>query len=250
MPSAGSRISPEPHHTGQGGLFGQVEQAQEGVGGAPGVAIGASRQEPIGGEALPTEAKRLRLKQLDEQEVRACVKCPLHAGRTQTVFGEGDVDAQLMFIGEGPGETEDQTGRPFVGRAGELLDKMIAGMGLRREQVYICNVVKCRPPNNRAPLPDETAACASYLERQIETIRPKVIVTLGAPAAKFILGNDRVAISRVRGTWHEYRGIRVMPTFHPAYILRVYTPEVRGQVWSDLQKVMEALGLPGRREGK
>lgn len=198
---------------------------------------------PIAGEVLPTAQKQKILIDLDAQQVKGCSKCGLCTGRTQTVFGEGDIDAKIMFIGEGPGENEDLTGRPFVGRAGELLDKMISGMGLQRSQVYIANIVKCRPPNNRAPMPDETAACTPYLETQIETIRPKVIVTLGAPAAKYILRDDKIAITRLRGTWHEYRGVKVMPTFHPAYILRQYTNEVRGQVWSDLQKVMAELGM-------
>lgn len=192
---------------------------------------------------LPTAQKQKILIDLDAQQVKGCTKCGLCKGRTQTVFGEGDIDAKILFIGEGPGENEDLTGRPFVGRAGELLDKMIGGMGLQRSQVYIANIVKCRPPDNRAPMPDETAACTPYLETQIETIHPKVIVTLGAPAAKYILQNEKVLITRLRGTWHEYRGIRVMPTFHPAYILRNYTSEVRGQVWSDLQQVMSELGM-------
>jgi DNA polymerase len=204
------------------------------------------------GESLPIEQKRLILQQLDERHVQGCTKCVLCQSRTRTVFGEGDVDAKAMFIGEGPGENEDRTGRPFVGRAGELLDRMIAAMGLKREQVYIANIVKCRPPGNRAPVFDEVAACTPYLEKQIETIRPRVIVTLGAPSAKYILRNDKLSITRSRGQWHEYRGIKVMPTFHPAYILRSYTPQVRGQVWSDLQAVMDEIGLPrkrGRGEG-
>lgn len=199
---------------------------------------------PIVGDPMPTKRKSLALQQLDESQVQGCLRCKLSAYRTKTVFGEGDVDALIMFIGEGPGENEDLTGRPFVGRAGELLDRMIAGMGLKREQVYIANLVKCRPPGNRAPAPDEVAACTPYLETQIETVRPRVIVTLGAPAAKYVLRDDKVAITRMRGQWREYRGIKVMPTFHPAYILRQYTPAVRGQVWSDLQAVMAEVGLP------
>lgn len=213
-------------------------------------ALLASRDDaPFAGDPLSVDGKRLALQQLDVDYVRGCVRCGLAAGRTQTVFGEGDPDAKIMFIGEGPGENEDLTGRPFVGRAGELLDRMIAGMGLKREQVFIANIVKCRPPGNRAPAPDEVAACTPYLERQIETIRPSVIVTLGAPAAKYILRNDKIAITRLRGQWQAYRGIRVMPTFHPAYILRSYTREVRGQVWSDLQAVMAEVGLPAPQRG-
>jgi DNA polymerase len=180
---------------------------------------------------------------LDENEVRGCTKCRLCESRTRTVFGEGDAGAQIFFIGEGPGETEDRTGRPFVGRAGELLDRMIAGMGLRREQVMIANIVKCRPPGNREPAPDEVATCTPYLVRQLEIVRPRVIVTLGRPALQYML-NQKISISRMRGQWQTWRGIKLMPTFHPAYILRSYTPEVRAAVWSDLQQVMDEVGLP------
>lgn len=200
--------------------------------------------EPFTGKLLPTAQKRLRLEQLDEQQVRGCPKCRLCETRTQTVFGEGDVDAKLFFIGEGPGENEDLTGRPFVGRAGQLLDKMIMAMGLQREDVYIANIVKCRPPNNRAPMPDETAACTPYLMEQIETVRPKVIVTLGLPATRFILQSD-LSMGKMRGQFHDWRGIQVMPTYHPSYVLRSYTPQTRAAVWSDLQQVMQLLGLKG-----
>lgn len=197
---------------------------------------------------MPTEEKRRVLEVLDTAQVRVCEKCNLCRTRTQTVFGEGDVDAKLMFVGEGPGENEDLQGRPFVGRAGELLEKQIAAMGLKREQVYIANVVKCRPPGNRAPAPEETLACTPYLVRQIEVIRPGVIVTLGLPATQYLL-RTKVAMGKVRGQWHTYRGIAVMPTYHPAYLLRNYTPETRRMVWSDLQKVMERLGLGAARTG-
>ena len=191
-------------------------------------------------------AEKLRLlTAMDENEVRSCAKCALCEGRTRTVFGEGDPDAALMFIGEGPGQQEDETGRPFVGRAGEMLDKQIAAIGLRREEVYIANVVKCRPPNNRAPTPAEADACWGYLRRQIEIIRPHVIVTLGAPATHRIL-QTRQGITSIRGTWQrldlgEGLEIPVMPTFHPAYLLRAYTVENRRKVWSDLQKAAEKL---------
>ena len=200
-------------------------------------------REPFTAPVLSTQQKREALAALDENEVRGCTRCRLCQGRTQTVFGEGDVDARLFFIGEGPGETEDQTGRPFVGRAGEKLNDMIRSMGLVREQVYIANIVKCRPPGNRAPVPDEVATCTPYLERQIEIIRPQVIVTLGLPAAKHMLQTNST-MGRLRGNWHTWRGIRLMPTFHPAYILRNYTRETRAAVWSDLQQVMHELGLP------
>jgi DNA polymerase len=200
--------------------------------------------EPFTADVLNTKQKALNLKTLDETQVSGCTKCRLCETRTQTVFGEGDVDAKLMFIGEGPGENEDLSGRPFVGRAGQLLDKMIAAMGLSREQVYIANVVKCRPPNNRAPMPDETAACTPYLLEQIETIRPEVIVTLGLPATRFILQQE-LSMGRMRGQFHDWRGLKVMPTYHPSYVLRSYTPETRAAVWSDLQQVMKLLKLKG-----
>jgi len=200
--------------------------------------------QPFTAPLLPTEQKIVRLATLDETQVRGCPKCRLCETRTQTVFGEGDVDAKLMFIGEGPGENEDLTGRPFVGRAGQLLDKMILAMGLQREQTYIANVVKCRPPNNRAPIPDETIACTPYLLEQIETIRPQVIVTLGLPATRFILQLD-LSMGKMRGQFHDWRGLKVMPTYHPSYVLRSYTPQTRAAVWSDLQQVMQLLGLKG-----
>lgn len=191
------------------------------------------------------------LEQLDRDEVRGCTKCELCHSRTQTVFGEGDAEARILFIGEGPGQNEDEQGRPFVGRAGELLNKQIAAMGLQREQVFIANVVKCRPPNNRAPTPAEVDACSGFLARQIQILQPEAIITLGAPAAKLVL-KTREGITRLRGTWCEYDGlvpdgpvIPVMPTFHPAYLLRAYTPDNRQRVWSDLQQVMQRLGLDG-----
>lgn len=194
--------------------------------------------------------ERLQLLQhLDESQVRGCEKCVLCEKRIQTVFGEGNPHAQLMFIGEGPGEQEDKQGRPFVGPAGQLLDKMITAMGLSRDEVYITNAVKCRPPENRPPLPDETQACSAYLKQQIGIVRPRVIVTLGAPATKLML-NTTMGISGIRGRWHEYpftddQGhvlhIPIMPTFHPSYVLRRYTAEVRKTVWDDLQAVMAYL---------
>jgi len=176
------------------------------------------------------------------EEVRAvlgeCTRCRLSTGRTQIVFGDGNPGAKLLFVGEGPGEQEDLRGIPFCGRAGELLTSMIEkGLGIPRSEVYICNIVKCRPPGNRTPLPDEVAACRPFLDGQIEAIGPRVIVALGKPAASLLLGRD-IAITKVRGTWHEYRGIPVMPTFHPAFVLRQYTPENRRLVWEDLKAAL------------
>lgn len=199
--------------------------------------------KPFTATLLLTGQKRQHLAQLDQEKIKTCTLCGLSGTRTNTVLGEGDVDARLLFIGEGPGETEDLSGRPFVGKAGQMLDKMIAGMGLKREQVYICNIVKCRPPLNRAPAPEEVIACTPYLLDQLETIRPLVIVTLGLPATHFML-QTREAMGRLRGVWHTWRGIRLMPTYHPSYVIRSYTPDVRAAVWSDLQKVMVELGMP------
>lgn len=172
-------------------------------------------------------------------ELGDCRRCGLCEGRNTIVFGDGNPNADLLFIGEGPGEQEDRTGLPFVGRAGELLTQMIEkGMGIPRSDVYICNIVKCRPPNNRTPLPPEVSACRPFLDGQIEAVAPKVIVTLGKPAASLLLDRE-IAITRVRGTWHEYRGIPLMPTLHPAYVLRQYTPENRRAVWQDLRAALE-----------
>ncbi len=184
------------------------------------------------------------LERIDNEEVKGCTKCGLCQGRNKTVFGEGDPDASIMFIGEGPGQSEDEQGRPFVGRAGELLTRQIEAMGFRRDQVYIGNVVKCRPPNNRTPTPVEVNTCWDYLRRQIQIIRPSVIITLGGPATKMVL-QTRDGITRIRGSWYQYDGITppipVMPTFHPAYLLRSYTTDNRKKVWSDLQAVMKRL---------
>lgn len=188
----------------------------------------------------PAEALvRLRV----EHDTR-CPLCSVVEGISNTVFGEGSPEADLMFIGEAPGAEEDRTGRPFVGRAGQKLDDMILAMKMRREDAYIANILKSRPPNNRTPLPDEVAGCAPYLAEQIRIIRPTVIVTLGGPATKFILDTS-VGITRLRGQWGRYLdddlAVDVMPTFHPAYLLRNYTRETRERVWSDLQAVLERL---------
>ena len=168
-----------------------------------------------------------------------CKRCQLAATRTNVVFGEGDPHAKLMFIGEGPGADEDRLGRPFVGKAGQLLDKMIAAMQFKREEVYIANVVKCRPPGNRVPTPDEAARCIGYLERQIRFIAPEVIVLLGATAVTFLL-DRREGITKLRGSWLDYHGIPVMPTFHPAFLLR--QESAKREAWHDLKLVMAKFG--------
>jgi len=185
-------------------------------------------QDPEGGDDADRRLSEVR------EELGECTRCKLHQGRTHIVFGVGNPRAKLLFIGEGPGADEDAQGEPFVGRAGRKLNEMIRAIGLRREEVYIANVVKCRPPQNREPEADEVATCTPFLFAQIEAIRPRVIVTLGAPATKTVLGT-KVGITRLRGTWHSYKGIPVMPTFHPAYLLRAYTPENRRKVWEDLK---------------
>ncbi len=167
-----------------------------------------------------------------------CTRCRLSEARKQIVFGEGNPQARVVFVGEGPGAEEDRSGRPFVGRAGQLLDKMIAAVGWQREDVYICNVVKCRPPGNRNPELDEIATCRQFLDRQLRAIAPRAIVTLGKPAAATLLGRS-VAITRERGIWREWEGIPLMPTLHPAYLLRQYTRENRQAVWDDLRAVRE-----------
>jgi uracil-DNA glycosylase family 4 len=179
-------------------------------------------------------------------DLEGCTRCKLCSGRKTIVFGEGNPKAELVFVGEGPGEQEDIQGRPFVGKAGQLLDKMIEAMGLSREQVFIANVVKCRPPGNRNPEPDEIASCSPFLHRQLDLIRPKVIVALGKFAAQTLLQTEQ-RISELRGNFFEYRGVRLMPTFHPAFLLR--NPESKREAWSDLQKVAVELGIeiPKRR---
>ncbi len=174
-------------------------------------------------------------------EIGDCTRCRLSGTRKQIVFGTGNPNARVVFVGEGPGRDEDLQGVPFVGRAGELLTDIIEkGMKIPRSEVYICNVVKCRPPDNRNPEPEEVDACAPFLARQIEIVAPEVIVALGKFAAQTLL-ETKTPITRLRGHWHEYRGIALMPTFHPAHLLR--NPSYKRQVWEDIKQVMERLGL-------
>ena len=173
-------------------------------------------------------------------DIGDCTRCKLHRGRNKIVFGDGNPNAELMFVGEGPGRDEDMQGLPFVGRAGKLLTQMIEAMSLQRRDVYICNVVKCRPPENRTPEKDEVTTCSPFLMRQIDVISPKVIVCLGSCAAQTLLETNR-GISHFRGQWLDFRGRKLMATYHPAYLLR--NPGAKGEVWKDLQKVMAVLGL-------
>jgi uracil-DNA glycosylase family 4 len=174
------------------------------------------------------------------EDLGECTRCKLHKGRNKIVFGDGSVKAKLVFVGEGPGADEDKQGLPFVGRAGKLLTQMIEAMGLQRSDVYICNVVKCRPPDNRQPEKDEVNACSPFLFRQLDVLQPKVIVCLGGTAAQTLLQTNR-GISHFRGEWLDFRGYKMMATYHPAYLLR--NPAAKGEVWKDLQKVMGELGL-------
>ena len=187
-------------------------------------------------------SKKEKAKMLQDlrENIGNCTRCKLSGGRTNLVFGEGNPDADLMFVGEGPGFEEDRSGRPFVGRAGQLLTKIIEAMGLKREDVYIGNVIKCRPPNNRNPESDEIETCMPFLEKQIEIIQPKVIVCLGTFAAQTLLNTDE-KISKLRGKLFEQDGIQIIPTYHPAFLLR--NSNMKRPVWDDMKKVMEVLKL-------
>jgi uracil-DNA glycosylase family 4 len=225
---------------------------------AAGTAGGMAKPPLSGGFAIPNRPDGALLPiypglektaNLDElrEFIGDCQRCKLAPGRTNLVFGVGNPNAELMFVGEGPGADEDARGEPFVGRAGQLLTDIIErGMGMARSDVYICNVVKCRPPGNRNPEPDEVAACEPFLMRQIELVRPEVIVGLGTFAVQALL-RVKTPISKLRGTWHEFNSIKLMPTFHPAYLLR--NPGDKRLVWADIQEVMKFLGRPIPRRG-
>ncbi|MDX2115668.1 MAG: uracil-DNA glycosylase [Planctomycetota bacterium] len=205
----------------------------------PPAARTAAPSPPTPPAAAPGDRRAL-LAALRAEHDASCPHCTRATAHTQTVFGDGDPEARLMFIGEAPGAEEDRQGIPFVGASGKKLNEMIVAMGLSRDRVYIANILKARPPNNDTPTPEEAERCGPYLIRQIEIIRPAVIVTLGKPAASFIL-QTRDAMSNLRGRWFDFRGIPVMPTFHPAFLLRQYTPENRQKVWSDLKAVISKL---------
>lgn len=210
----------------QAGLFGETETVPRGA------AAKGPRLPVIESRDLSLEAIR--------DELGDCRRCKLHEHRTNIVYGEGTQAAKLVFVGEGPGAEEDASGRPFVGRAGQLLDKIIAAIGLAREDVYIANIVKCRPPGNRTPERDEVETCEPFLFRQLAFIRPRVIVALGSPAFQCLL-RTREPITRARGQWREWNGIKVMPTFHPAFLLR--SPDKKREVWEDMKKVRDYLNL-------
>ena len=199
----------------------------------------AAATDTVTATATPT-APRASLPLADVRaELGNCTRCKLHPTRKNIVFGVGNADAELVFIGEAPGANEDIQGEPFVGDAGQLLTRMIEAMGYRRDEVYIANILKCRPPGNRNPEPDEIESCEPFLKKQLAALRPKVIVALGKFAAQWLTGRPEAAISALRGKWHRYEGIPVMPTYHPAYLLR--TPGQKRVVWEDLQLVMAEL---------
>ncbi len=211
---------------------------------APAAAVAAPAPAPVSA-AAPDSPAALAAAAPDlaaiAEAVAGCRACALAATRTKAVPGEGNGDApEVMFVGEAPGADEDLQGRPFVGRAGQLLDKMIAAMGFRRGEVFIANILKCRPPGNRTPTPDEMSVCIPFLKRQIALVRPKTIVALGATAWKGLSGDPGASISRVRGLWQAFEGIPVMPTFHPAYLLRC--PSAKRTAWDDLKLVLARLG--------
>jgi uracil-DNA glycosylase family 4 len=182
-----------------------------------------------------------------QEEIGDCTRCPLaYAGRRTIVFGDGDANARLMFVGEGPGADEDASGTPFVGKAGQLLNNMIQAMGLKREEVYIANIVKCRPPGNRVPEPVEANTCDQFLLGQMDVVQPQVVVALGATAAMYLLGVKQ-SLSALRGQWHSCRGAKLAVTYHPAFLLR--DPRQKGEAWKDLQMVMKELGLKGPGKG-
>lgn len=193
-------------------------------------------------EAVADELARIA------SEVAACRNCRLCEARKNVVPDQGHTKPEIMFIGEGPGADEDEQGLAFVGRAGQLLTQIIEAMGYTRDQVFIGNVVKCRPPDNRTPMPDEMAACLPYLERQIALLRPKVIVALGATAVKGLFNDPKISITRLRGTWMRYQDIDTMPTLHPAYLLR--NPPAKREVWEDMKSVLKHLGKPVPRREK
>jgi DNA polymerase len=203
------------------------------------VAVPTASAAPTSADSA--QARRQELTLLAER-VAACTRCPqLASTRTQTVFGVGPLDAELCFIGEAPGADEDRQGEPFVGPAGQLLNRIIAACGLKREEVYICNILRCRPPGNRTPTPEEASNCREYLERTLELVRPKYLCALGGTAATHLLGTT-AGISRLRGRFYEYRGIPVMCTFHPSYLLR--SPEKKKEVWEDMKRLLARMGRP------
>ena len=228
-PTAAQTEQPAPQrisHTVHVGLFGET------------IATNQQDSSRRSGLSLPVTESRDPSLEAIREDIGDCRRCRLHEHRKTIVFGEGNPQAKLVFVGEGPGAEEDLSGRPFVGRAGQLLDKIIVAIGLKREDVYIANIVKCRPPGNRTPERDEVDTCEPFLLRQLAFIRPEVIVALGSPAFQCLL-RTREPITRARGQWREWNGIKVMPTFHPAFLLR--SPDKKREVWEDMKMVRDYL---------
>lgn len=221
----------------------RVPAADHPIVAAPVVEVKARKPEPAPDMLIPLAPPDDTLEKIQADIGRDCRRCPLCEQRSKIVFGSGNPEARLVFVGEGPGADEDAQGFPFVGRAGQLLTQMIEntaakeGIPIKRPDVYICNVVKCRPPENRTPLPEEMEICGEFLFRQLMTIRPKAICALGSTAAKAIL-NTKDGVTRLRGTWHKWRDIPVIVTFHPSYLLRPYNQDAKRQAWEDLKKVL------------
>jgi DNA polymerase len=197
-------------------------------------------------QAVSAVTDRASALRIIREDISDCTRCALHKGRNKLVFADGDPNARLMFVGEGPGADEDAQGLPFVGRAGQLLNNMIAAMGFKREEVYIANVVKCRPPGNRTPEPEEANTCSPFLFRQIDVVRPEVLVALGATAATYLLGH-RQPLAGLRGRVHAFRGTKLIVTYHPAFLLR--DPRQKKEAWADLQIAMRELGLKAPKAG-
>jgi len=219
----------------------RVSGIAEGIGSSPQIHCGGEAVVPAGEElnrSVQEELEALRVK------VSACTRCPALAScRTQTVFGVGRLHPELCFVGEAPGADEDAQGEPFVGAAGQLLNRIIGACQMRREDVYICNIIKCRPPGNRTPLPDEIANCREYLENQLELVRPRFICALGSTAAHSLLGTT-LAMGKLRGRFHDYKGIPTIVTYHPAYLLPHRAPHMKNEVWKDMKMLLARMGRP------
>lgn len=215
----------------------------EWVSAAEAAVISPVEQPPAPGPS-PTPASPLTTLKMLAQEVSTCCKCAeLVSTRKQTVFGDGGPGVDLCFVGEAPGADEDAQGLPFVGAAGQLLNRIIAACGFQREEVYICNIIKCRPPGNRTPLPNEAANCRSFLERQLDLVQPKFICALGSCAAQNLL-NSTLALGKLRGRFHDYKGIPVLCTYHPAYLLPHRNPDKKKDVWEDMKMLLARMGRP------
>jgi DNA polymerase len=246
--AAATRAVPSPEPVARPAAGASRPVAARAASPAPtGLLVDVPQRVPPSSQPLPgvVAGERPTLDQI-RRELGDCQRCKLCTGRKNIVFGSGNPRAELVFVGEGPGENEDLQGQPFVGAAGELLTKMIEAMGFNRDLVYICNVVKCRPPGNRNPEPDEIQACEPFLRSQLLAIQPKVIVALGKFAAQTLL-RDSTPITKLRGQWRDYQGVQLMPTFHPAYLLR--SPQEKRKAWEDLQQVMKVLGKTSPSRG-